>query len=44
MDLCRLNVFMSEPKHNYRLINAMVQQLYRRAMPENMRLHSFSGK
>ena len=41
IDLRGLDGFVSEPECNHRLIDAMMQQLHRRAVPEHMRAYPF---
>src|SRR5690348_5157184 len=36
VDLCRLDGFVTEPKGDYRLVDAILQQLHRGAVPEDV--------
>ena len=44
IDLRGFDGFMSKPERDHRLIDAMVQQLHRRAVPEHVRAHPFTDK
>ena len=42
VDLRRFDAFMPKPERDDRLIDSMMQQFHRRAVPENMRADAFS--
>lgn len=44
IDLCRFDGFVAEPECDHRLVDAMLQQLHRRAVPEDVGTDTLVGE